>query len=123
MYRLSSEELQKTEEIQTQSSSNGEEVELRKNKGRKNKKQIDDSTLVKRSGNIMSYPTIELKGDLRGCVEKCREIAGVGAAVVAHEGTDTKLGNLAELAKVVTEKIRELEVNITIYVNLRTFIV
>ena len=93
-------------------------MELRKNKGRKNRKQIDDSTLVKRSGNIMSYPTIELKGDLRGCVEKCREIAGVGAAIVAHEGTDTKIGNLVELAKVVTDKIKELEVKFNICLTL-----
>ena len=93
-----------------------EEVELRPKSMRGRTKQrrgFDDTTLVQKrsNSNFMSYPTIELKGDLRGCIEKCRDLAGVGAAIVAHEGTDTKLGNLADLAGAVTDKIKELEVN------------
>ena len=94
-----------------------EEVELRPKsmRGRtKQRRAFDDTTLVQKrsNSNFMSYPTIELKGDLRGCIEKCRDLAGVGAAIVAHEGTDTKLGNLADLAGAVTDKIKELEVNL-----------
>ena len=94
--------------LQAQNSQDTDGVQLRKVKGRsKTKREIDDSTLVKRP---LAYPKIELKGDLRGCVEKCREIAGIGAAVVAHDGADNTIGNMADLAKAVAEKIKELEV-------------
>ena len=93
------------------SSKNNENVEVRKVKGRSRSfvKTLPDETTLKK--NSSKQQSCELKGDLKGCVEKCREIAGIGAAVVAHEGTDTKLGNLTRLAKAVTEKINELEVN------------
>ena len=102
-------------QVTKECSKNEDEVELRPKsmRGRsKSRKTIDDTTLVQKrsNSNFMSYPTIELKGDLRGCIEKCKDLAGVGAAIVAHEGTDTKLGNLAELASAVTDKIKELEV-------------
>ena len=94
--------------LQAQNSQDTDGVQLRNIKGRsRTKKEIDDSTLVKRP---LAYPKIELKGDLRGCVEKCREIAGIGAAVVAHDGVDNTIENMADLAKAVTEKIKELEV-------------
>ena len=106
----------KTDVSTTSSKNEEEEVELRPKSSRgrsKSRRVIDDTTLVQKrsNSNVMSYPTIELKGDLRGCIEKCRDLAGVGAAIVAHEGIDTKLGNLADLARAVTDKIKELEVN------------